>query len=81
MVFWLGSLGRSPDGGPLIVDCSQTRHRDANGVTIPPGVRLRPFRRDSWYWRHAAHAHRIVGEGALSCRIAPGPFPEGGDPG
>jgi cell wall-associated NlpC family hydrolase len=79
VVMWLGAIGLSPDGGPLIIDCSQTRHRDANGVEIPPGVRLRPFRRGGWYWRNAAHAHRIVGAGLPSCQVRPGPFPEGGD--
>ncbi len=81
VVMWLGAAGQSPDGEPLVIDCSQTRHRDANGVTIPPGVRLRPFRQDGWYWRNAAHAHRIIGARLPSCGTPPAPFPEGGDKG
>jgi hypothetical protein len=81
VVMWLGATGLSPDGGPLIIDCSQTRHRDANGVPIPPGVRLRPFRRGGWYWRNAAHAHRIVGADLPDCHARLAPFPEGGDSG
>jgi hypothetical protein len=78
-VMWLGAIGQSPDGQPLIIDCSQTRTRDANGVRIPSGVRLRPFRRGGWYWRHVSHAHRIVGAGLPGCHIRVAPFPEGGD--
>jgi hypothetical protein len=81
VVMWLGPIGQSPDGEPLIIDCSQTRHRDANGVEIPAGVRLRPFRRGGWYFRHASHAHRIIGAGSPSCRTPPAAFPEGGDTG
>jgi cell wall-associated NlpC family hydrolase len=79
VVMWLGATGQSPDGQPLIIDCSQTRHRDANGVPIPPGVRLRPFRRDGWYWRHASHAHRIIGAARPACEGPPATFAEGGD--
>jgi cell wall-associated NlpC family hydrolase len=81
VVMWLGATGQSPDGGSLIIDCSQTWHRDANGVRIPPGVRLRPFRRDGWYWRRASHAHRIIGAASPICQEPPGAFPEGGDAG
>jgi cell wall-associated NlpC family hydrolase len=81
VVMWLGATGRSPDGDPLVIDCSQTRHRDANGVMIPPGVRLRPFRQDGWYWRHVSHARRIIGAGLPACHAPPGGFPEGGDAG
>jgi hypothetical protein len=81
VVMWLGATGQSPDGDPLIIDCSQTRHRDSNGVEIPPGVRLRPFRRDGWYWRNVSHAHRIIGTDLASCQTPPGAFPEGGDMG
>jgi hypothetical protein len=79
VVMWLGAVGQSPDGEPLIIDCSQTRHRDAKEVEIPPGVRLRPFRRDGWYWRNAAHAHRIIGVDRSCGGTPPAPFPEGGD--
>ena len=79
VVMWLGETGISPDSDPLIIDCTQTRHRDAHGVEIPSGVRLRPFRRNGWYWRHASHAHRIIDVGASSCGTPPEPLPEGGD--
>jgi cell wall-associated NlpC family hydrolase len=79
VVMWLGATGQSPDGQSLIIDCSQTRHRDANGMPIPPGVRLRPFRRDGWYWRHASHAHRIIGAARPACHGPLAPFAEGGD--
>ena len=79
VVMWLGEAGQSPDSDPLIIDCSETRHRDADGVWIPPGVRLRPFRRNGWYWRHASHAHRIIGASAPRCTTPPEPLPEGGD--
>jgi hypothetical protein len=78
-VMWLGAIGRSPDSDPLVIDCTQTGHRDAKGVEIPLGVRLRPFRRDGWYWRQASHAHRIIRAGAPNCLTPPGPFSEGGD--
>ena len=79
VVMWLGATGRSPDGQPLVIDCSQTTHRDANGIFIPPGVRLRPFRHDGWYWRQASHAHRIIGAAAAACHGPPATFAEGGD--
>ncbi len=80
VVMWLGAVGQDPAGDPLIIDCSQTRHRDAKGAPIPPGVRLRPFRRTGWYWRNVSHAHRILGAAAGACMGAPPAFAEGGDP-
>jgi cell wall-associated NlpC family hydrolase len=80
VVMWLGKIGQSADGVPLVIDCTETGLRDASGALIPAGVRLRPFRRGGWYWRRASHAHRIIGAGAPGCEAAPGPFPEGGDP-
>jgi cell wall-associated NlpC family hydrolase len=77
VVMWLGEIGQSADGVPLVIDCTESGLRDASGALIPPGVRLRPFRRGGWYWRRASHAHRIIG--AAACQAAPGPFPEGGD--
>ena len=79
-VMWLGAIGRSPDSDPLIIDCTQTGHRDAKGVDIPLGVRIRPFRRNGWYFRQASHVHRILHAGSPVCRTTPAPFPEGGDP-
>jgi len=81
VVMWLGAIGRSPDHDPLIIDCSEIPRRDANGVPIPFGVRIRPFRRDGWYWRNASHAHRIIGAQGVACRRPPAAFPEGGDRG
>ncbi len=78
VVMWLGEVGQSADGVPLVIDCTESRLRDASGALIPAGVRLRPFRRGGWYWRRASHAHRIIGAGAPACAASPGPFPEGG---
>jgi cell wall-associated NlpC family hydrolase len=79
VVMWLGAIGQDPKGDPLIIDCSETVHRDADGVLIPNGVRLRPFRERGWYWRNAAHAHRIIGAVSPACAQAPPAFPQGGD--
>ena len=81
VVMWLGATGQSPDGDPLIIDCSQSRHRDANDAEIPPGVRVRPLRRGGWYWRQVSHAQRIIGVASPDCPTPPAPFPEGGDTG
>ena len=32
VVIWLGSVGQSPDGDPLVLDCTQSLHRDAGGA-------------------------------------------------
>lgn len=60
VIMWVGEHGRSPDGTPLIIDCTGMGHRDSNGTDIPIGVNLRPFTRDSWYFNSFAHAHRII---------------------
>ncbi len=78
VVMWLGKVGQDPKGDPLIIDCTETAHADANGVLIPIGVRLRPFREKGWYWRNASHGHRIIDAVAPVCEPPP-PFPEGGD--
>lgn len=62
VIMWVGVHGRSPDGTPLIIDCTGSGHKDANGNDIPIGVNLRPFTRDSWYYKRFAHAHRIIHE-------------------
>jgi len=79
VVMWLGPLGQSPTATPLILDCSQTPHRDAGGVTIPIGVRLRPFREDGWYWRQFSHAHRLIGADVTTSVGPAETFPEGDD--
>lgn len=59
VVLWIGSIGRSPDGVPLIMDSHGDGVRDSEGATIPCGIQLRPFRKDSWYNHSAAHALRV----------------------
>lgn len=60
VIMWVGAHGRSPDGSPLIIDCTGTGHKDSNGVDIPIGVHLRPFQKNSWYYQSFSHAHRIL---------------------
>lgn len=59
VVLWVGAIGRSPDSVPLIIDSHGDGVRDSNGDTIPCGIQLRPFRKDSWYNQSASHAHRV----------------------
>ena len=56
-----------------VIDSTGSGHKDSQGNTIPDGVQIRPFTRDSWYWQDFDHAHRIVTE--LS-RVTRGPVPE-----
>ena len=79
VVLWLGAIGQDPKGEPLVLDATQSVHRDANGVAIPIGIRLRPFRERGWYWRNFSHAHRIIGADAPGCEAPPPSFTEGGD--
>jgi len=60
VVLWVGSIGESPDGMPLILDSTGTGAKDANGVTIPDGVHLRAFKRSAWYFTQASHVLRII---------------------
>lgn len=60
VVLWLGSTGHSTDGTPVVIDSHGETVKDARGETIPCGIQIRPFREDSWYWRSASHALRIV---------------------
>lgn len=62
VVLWVGSIGQSPDGVPLILDSTGSGARDSNGVTIPDGVQLRPFKRTVWYFTQASHVLRIIPE-------------------
>jgi hypothetical protein len=64
VVLWVGSVGRSPDGVPLVLDSTGEGHRDCEGRTIPCGVHLRPYTRDSWYHHSASHALRLIEEPA-----------------
>lgn len=60
VVLWVGSIGKSPDNTPLILDSHGEGVKDAQGNPIPPGIHLRPFRENSWYNKSASHAHRIL---------------------
>jgi NlpC/P60 family len=62
VVIWVGPIGRSPDGVPLIIDSHGGDVRDSDGRPIPCGVQLRPFRENSWYNRSASHALRIIAD-------------------
>jgi cell wall-associated NlpC family hydrolase len=62
VVIWVGSIGRSQDGVPLIIDSHGEDVRDSEGQLIPCGVHLRPFRESSWYNRSASHALRVFHE-------------------
>lgn len=73
VIMWLGDVGISPDGTPLVIDSTGSGHKDSQGNIIPDGVQIRPFSRDSWYWQDFDHAHRIVTELG---RVTRGPVPE-----
>lgn len=62
VIMWLGEWGQSPDGTPLIMDSHGAEVKDSNGVQIPSGIHIRPFRPGSWYAKSSDHAHRILGE-------------------
>ena len=63
VVLWVGAIGQSPDGTPLILDSTGAGARDANGATIPDGIHLRPFRPNTWYFTQASHVLRIIRDG------------------
>lgn len=60
VIMWVGDWGKSPDGTPLIMDSHGAKVKDSNGVMIPDGIHLRPYRPDSWYAKSSDHAHRII---------------------
>jgi cell wall-associated NlpC family hydrolase len=60
VVLWVGSIGQGPDGIPLVIDSHGQGVKDSNGVQIPAGIHLRPFREDSWYFKSASHASRVL---------------------
>lgn len=62
VVIWVGSIGRSPENTPLILDSHGDEVRDDEGKKIPCGVQLRPFREHSWYNKSASHALRVFAE-------------------
>ena len=59
VVLWVGPIGKSPDGVPLVLDSHGADTKDSNGTLIPCGVHLRPFRKNSWYNGSASHALRV----------------------
>jgi hypothetical protein len=62
VVLWVGSIGRSPDGVPLVLDSHGDGVVDCRGQRVPHGIYLRPFAEKSWYCRSASHAIRILPE-------------------
>jgi hypothetical protein len=60
VVIWVGSIGHSPDGAPLVLDSHGQGVKDSNGVNIPAGIHLRPFHENSWYFKSASHALRVL---------------------
>lgn len=60
VIMFLGATGESPDGTPLVIDSTGGGHVDCEGQKIPIGVHIRPFARNSWYYKSMAHAHRLV---------------------
>lgn len=63
VVLWVGKIGKSPDGNPLILDSTGAGSKDSSGVEIPDGIQLRAFKPSSWYFKQASHALRIIPEG------------------
>lgn len=59
VVLWVGPIGRGPDDTPLVLDSHGEDVRDCEGNPIPCGIRLRPYRENSWYHRSASHALRV----------------------
>jgi hypothetical protein len=62
VVIWVGPIGRAPDGNPLVIDSHGDDVRDCDGLPVPCGVQLRPFRENSWYNRSASHALRVFAD-------------------
>ncbi|WP_395737166.1 NlpC/P60 family protein [Prosthecobacter sp.] len=60
VVLWVGKIGKSPDGTPLILDSTGSGAHDSNGTEIPNGIQLRPFKRNTWYFTQASHVLRII---------------------
>ncbi len=60
VVLWVGAIGRSPDGLPLVLDSTGSGATDSRGVEIPDGIQLRPFKPTTWYFTQASHALRLL---------------------
>ncbi len=67
VVLWVGKIGHSPDGLPLVLDSTGSGAKDSNGNEIPNGVHLRPFKRGFCQSREPCAAHHSGGE---ICRSA-----------
>ncbi|MGH8046338.1 MAG: NlpC/P60 family protein [Chthoniobacterales bacterium] len=61
-VLWVGTLATDSNGKDkyFVIDSTGPEVTDSNGATIPDGVHIRPFRKNSWYFRSAAIVHRIM---------------------
>lgn len=59
VIMWVGEVGQNSEY-PLVIDSHGASVTDSNGVIIPVGVHLRPFRPGSWYHAAFDHAHRLV---------------------
>ncbi|HEX4129377.1 MAG TPA: NlpC/P60 family protein [Pirellulales bacterium] len=66
VVLWVGPIGRSPDGAPLVIDSHGEGVEDSRGTPIPAGVHLRPYRDKSWYFRETSHVLRILNDSDAS---------------
>jgi hypothetical protein len=63
VVLWVGKIGKSSDGCPLILDSTGSGNYDHNRMEIPDGIYLRPFRETSWYFKQASHVLRVIPDG------------------
>ena len=62
-ILWIGdSLATDANGKDkyFIIDSTGPGEIDSHGARMPDGVQIRPFRRDSWYFRNAAFVHRVI---------------------
>ena len=60
VAIWVGKIGNSPDGVPLVIDSLDEVVIDSMGQQIPTGVQLRPFYQQSSYYKTFDHALRVV---------------------
>jgi cell wall-associated NlpC family hydrolase len=60
VIMWVGKHGQSSNNTPVVIDCTGPDHTDSNGNQIPIGVQLRPFTKDSWYYKSFSHANRVI---------------------
>lgn len=60
VIIWLGKTGNSTDNTPLIIDSHGAEVKDCNGNNIPCGIFIRPFLKNSWYYKSFSHALRVI---------------------